>query len=56
MFSLFCHSKGTCTCDNISIVLEVSDFVCMSSLLIERLGGISVLCDSCLDIISNSDH
>ena len=56
MFSLFCHSKGACTCDNISIVLEVSDFVCMSLLLIERLSGISVICDSCLAIIFNSDH
>jgi len=40
--------KGTCTCDNISIVLEVCDFVCMGLPLIERL-----LCDSCLVIISS---
>ena len=51
MFSLFCHLKGTCTCDNISIVLEIYDFVCMSLSLIERVSGI--LCDSCLAIISN---
>ena len=55
MYSLFCHLKGTCTCDNISIVLEVRDLhvVCMRLPLIERLSGISVLGDSRLAIISN---
>ena len=51
MYSLFCHLKGTCTCDNISIVLEVRDLVCMRLPLIERLSGISVLGDSRLAII-----
>ena len=51
MFSLFCHLKGTSTCDSISIVLEVCDSVCMKLPLIEILSGISILGDFCLAII-----
>ena len=53
MFSLFCHLKGTCKFHYISMVLEVSYFVCMSLPLNERLSSISVLCDSCFAVISN---
>ena len=53
MFSLFCHLKATCQFNYISMVLEVSYFVCMSLPLNERLSSISAFCDSCLAVISN---